>query len=345
MSQLHTRTFAGRSGSVTVHHTLITAEGDGATAQLADLRAALTGRLPGTPVYARIMVSDAANQAESLSGLLPCPCSVIEQCPQYRGTKFVALVLSEEGRGPQSPHRFMAGMTVPAPSREATEQLLRDYAAKVPMAGECVRTWFFVNDIDNNYAGMVQGRNNVFADLGLTADTHFIASTGIAGRGADHRCPVTFDAYSIDGLSPRQVTYLTAPTHLNSTIDYGVAFERATAVDFTDRRMILVSGTASINNKGEIVHPGDIKAQCRRMVENVAALLAEGGAGLSDVLHAVVYVRDPADAPAVEAALQAELPTEAIRLIVHAPVCRPGWLVEMECMAFVSADNPDYPEF
>ena len=32
-------------------------------------------------------------------------------------------------------------------------------------------------------------------------------------------------------------------------------------------------------------------------------------------------------------------------VIVHAPVCRPGWLVEMECTAVKAISNPNHPQF
>ena len=32
-------------------------------------------------------------------------------------------------------------------------------------------------------------------------------------------------------------------------------------------------------------------------------------------------------------------------VIVLAPVCRPGWLVEMECMAVKAQQKPDMPAF
>lgn len=54
-------------------------------------------------------------------------------------------------------------------------------------------------------------------------------------------------------IKPDQIKYLYARTHLNPTYEYGVSFERGTAVDFEDRRQIIISGTASINNHGEIV--------------------------------------------------------------------------------------------
>lgn len=303
------------------------------------------------PVMIRAMVSDAANQASLLAGLAPegCALSVIEQPPlAVPGMKMVALVMMEEPEsdGPDSLHHIYIGDRAPlAPSQPATEQLLAELDAELPLLTEVVRTWFFVNDIDNNYAGLVQGRNEVFARCGLTVHTHFLASTGIAGRGADHHRPVTMNAYGIRGLLPAQVTYLQAPEHLNPTMEYGVAFERATAVDFADRRTLLLSGTASIDRHGAVVHTGHIEGQTLRMIENVEALLRAGGCSTADLMHAVVYLRDVADAPVVARLLAGHLPASVPVALVHAPVCRPGWLIEMEGIAVKAASHPHLPRF
>ena len=60
------------------------------------------------------------------------------------------------------------------------------------------------------------------------------------------------DTYAVKGLQPGQIQFLYAPTHLNPTYEYGVTFERGTAVTYGDRKQIFISGTASIDNKGEI---------------------------------------------------------------------------------------------
>ena len=112
-----------------------------------------------------------------------------------------------------------------------------------------------MQDVDNNYAGVVKARNEVFITQNLNPDTHFIASTGIAGRTGDSTINVLFDAYAVDGITSKQVKYLHARTHLNPTHEYGVSFERGTAIEYGDRKHILISGTASINNRGEIGHP------------------------------------------------------------------------------------------
>jgi enamine deaminase RidA (YjgF/YER057c/UK114 family) len=152
------------------------------------------------------------------------------------------------------------------------------------------------------------------------------------------------DNYAIAGISKEQIQYLYAPTHLNRTSDYGVSFERGTAIHYADRRHVFISGTASINNKGEVMYPKDVVKQTHRMWDNVAALLAEAECTYDDVMEMVVYLRDVADYQTV-AALYRERFAGMPYVIVHAPVCRPGWLVEMECMAVRRNDAPQLPAF
>ena len=212
------------------------------------------------------------------------------------------------------------------------------------LADNCIRTWLFVNDVDVNYAGVVTARNKVFFTQGLTEDTHYIASTGIGGRACDPQVMTQMDNYAIAGIKKEQVHYLYAPTHLNRTSDYGVSFERGTTVDYGDRRHVIISGTASINNKGQIEHPKDIVKQTHRMWDNVEALLKEADCTYEDVGHMIVYLRDVADYDLVKSLYEERFPGKPC-VIVHAPVCRPGWLVEMECMAVKTINNPELPTF
>jgi enamine deaminase RidA (YjgF/YER057c/UK114 family) len=207
-----------------------------------------------------------------------------------------------------------------------------------------VRTWFFVQNVDVNYAGVVKARNEVFLPEGLTKETHFIASTGIAGRHAEPSVSVLMDTYAISGLQEGQMNYLYAPTHLNPTHEYGVSFERGTYVDYGDRRHVFISGTASINNKGEVVHVGDISKQTSRMLENIEMLLKEADCSFENVAHLIVYLRDVADYAIVRKIFAERFPSIPT-VIVLAPVCRPGWLIETECMAVKRITNKCYPDF
>ena len=211
------------------------------------------------------------------------------------------------------------------------------------LADHVVRTWWFVRDIDHDYRALVDVRRAFFEKHQLTEDTHYIASTGIAGGHDLPAARLSLDSYAIGGLRRDQVEFPSAPEHLGPTYHYGVTFERATAVSYAERKHIFISGTASIDPAGEIVHPGDVMRQLGRAMENISALLAAAGAGLDDLTMILVYLRDPADGLRIRATLHERF-HQLPMTVLHAPVCRPGWLVEVEGIALVSAHNPGLPE-
>lgn len=199
----------------------------------------------------------------------------------------------------------------------------------------CIRTWFFVQNIDVNYHSLVEARKENFNKNGLTEQTHYITSTGIAGRHANAAVTTVLNAYSVGNIQPNQISYLYAPAKMNRTNEYGVTFERGTTIDYADHRHIFISGTASIDNKGQVVHIGDIIGQTNRMLENVEELLNEAKASFNDIAYSIIYIRDIADYEIVNNILKSKLNKIPI-VITLAAVCRPEWLIEMECIAIKS---------
>ena len=247
-------------------------------------------------------------------------------------------------------HHWVAGLARAGESSFAqTREVFEAYAAMLAAEGLTVadhvlRTWVFVRDIDMHYQAMVAARRNFFEQHGLTTHTHYLASSGIEAQHADPAALVTLDAWAVAGLRPEQVHYLCAPEHLSPTHVYGVTFERGTAVDYADRRQVIISGTASIDAAGQILHVGNAARQLERTLENIAALLAKAGASFADVASFIVYVRDSSDYDLARRQMQARFPDAPI-VVVRAPVCRPGWLIEIECLASVPARNPQLPAF
>ena len=319
--------------------------------------------LPGAvAVFKRYFLSDAANQADDVlaADTSDCAKSIIQQAP-LDGTKIalwaylmtnVTTRLTGGGLYEVAHGAFRhlwngSAHNLAANSEYQTRLLFNEYVMQLAQEGckladNCIRTWLFVNDIDLNYGGVVRARNQVFFTQGLTHDTHFIASTGIGGRAQDPCVLTQMDNYAIAGIKPEQVHFLYASTHLNRTSDYGVSFERGTRIDYGDRRHVFISGTASIDNKGQIVHPRNVEQQVHRLWANVEALLAEAECTYDDVAHMIVDLRDTADYLTVQALYAQRFPEKPL-VIVHAPVCRSGWLVEMECMAVKDVTNPQFP--
>jgi enamine deaminase RidA (YjgF/YER057c/UK114 family) len=335
--------------------------------QLEAVTEAYNGLLAAFPaahaVFKRYFLSDAANQADDVvaADVTDCAKSIIEQAP-LDGTKIALWAwlqtnvqmgmtkggLYEVRHGAYRHFWNASACNLAANSEYQTRLLLNEWVMQLMEEGctlkdNAIRTWLFVNDVDLNYGGVVRARNQVFFTQGLTRDTHFIASTGIGGRQQDPNVLSQMDNYAVSGISENQVHYLYAPTHLNCTSDYGVSFERGTYIDYGDRRHVFISGTASINNKGQVMFEKDVVKQTHRMWENVEALLKEADCTFDDVPLMIVYLRDPSDYAVVSRLYEERFPDKP-KVIVLAPVCRTGWLVEMECMAVKEIDS-EFPAF
>jgi enamine deaminase RidA (YjgF/YER057c/UK114 family) len=195
-----------------------------------------------------------------------------------------------------------------------------------------LRTWIYAPHLDADYPGIVKARNNVFDAVNLTKHTHFIASTGIQG-GTDNRFVRVFmDAYALVGPGRGPTRYIHAPEFLPPAHQYGVAFERATAVVIQGTEFLFISGTASIDKDGSIVHPGDVVGQTERTLRNIDALLQAAGFDRRDLGSFIVYLRDATDYRFVRPLIDAYAPNLPT-VYVKAAVCRPGWLIEIEATA------------
>jgi len=313
-------------------------------------------------VWKRYFVSDAINQRSWFDSPSQAAVSVIQQ-PPLSGTKLAVLMYAAENvslhseddgttvmKRPHHTHLYNLQMHhKQGDSYEQTLAVFERYLQKLANHGcrldaHCLRTWLFVQNIDKHYHGMVRARKEIFAFTGLTPQTHFIASTGIEGQSVHPEVIITMDAYSIREIKQEQIRYLHAASNLNPTCEYGVTFERGTCIQYGDRRHIFISGTASIDNQGKIVHLQHLDKQIERMMENVLALLSEAEAGWQDVAHLVVYLRDIADYENTRIYFEKNFPKMPF-IILLAPVCRPGWLVEVECSAIKAISDDRFETF
>jgi enamine deaminase RidA (YjgF/YER057c/UK114 family) len=316
-------------------------------------------------VSARCFLSDAANQQEQaskqISELLNCPVSIIKQ-PPLDGSKLALWLQLQTGIAVENDglyffehngYRHYHTTSTSDPKNIAqkdpcqqTHELLEIYEEQLKARGctiekNCIRTWFFLRDIDVNYLGFVEARKENFLRNGLNNKTHYIASTGIEGSAANPHVKVLMDTHAIHGLDDGQVQFLYAKDYLNPTYEYGVTFERGVRLDFGDRRHVYISGTASIDHQGQIMYPGDVVQQVHRTWENVGALLKEADCSFQNIMQMIVYLRDMADYPCVKKLYDEKFPG-APKIIVLAPICRSGWLVEMECIAINEMHNSNY---
>ncbi len=85
-----------------------------------------------------------------------------------------------------------------------------------------------------------------------------------------------------------------APNVINEAYDYQKpsSFSRALRLDFGGHKVLLISGTASVNEEGKAEHIGDFKAQLWRTYVNITNLLEAEGMTWHDVVRTTNYLRD-----------------------------------------------------
>lgn len=309
-------------------------------------------------VFAKIFLSDYINQKAEIENntgfssiIKNCVVSVIEQ-PPLNGTKINVLLyfvesnnisISKEDNvyiieieGKKHIYQSISIYNVKDPYIQTKEaflshiKLLSDNG--LSLKDNCERTWLYCRDIDKDYLSVVKGRNEIFDEYGLTTHTHFIASTGIEGKGLHPASSVNIDFYSIENIKEDQIQYLKAPDYLNNTYEYGVSFERGTSISYIDKKHIFISGTASIDKNGDCVHRRNVLNQTERLFLNIKMLLKNTNAEMTDIAQMIVYLRDISDYNTVNEYLK-EHYTNTPKVVVLARVCRPEWLIEVECLA------------
>ena len=306
--------------------------------------------------YCKVFLSDSQNQIKEFEESLlyqeflkGTNLTIVEQTP-LNGSKASLLIKTTDDTTPILFHslRLTEEEAKGKNSYEQTRLLFNKYLKTIEgtdmtMERNLVRTWIYVTNIDVNYQGVVEARNDIFDKEGLTADSHYIASTGIGGATPVRHAAVAIDFLTVPNIKEEDKKYLQALEHLNPTHEYGVAFERGTRLTLPThtlhpegsqqfKQQYFISGTASINKHGDVVYEGDIVRQTGRLLENIGALLKDGDATMNDIRYFIIYLRDITDYHTVEILMNQFYP-QIPHIIVEAKVCRPGWLIEMECIA------------
>jgi len=142
-------------------------------------------------------------------------------------------------------------------------------------------------------------------------------------------------------------TQVKEASFLNEAYEYEtpVPFTRGMRVELPGYSMILISGTASVDDQGRSIHVGDITAQSWRTFEDIEALLASEGADWHDVVRTTCYLRDmsrdyePFNEVRHAFYLDRELEPFPASTGIQVTLCREDLLVEIEAMAIVPSDR------
>ncbi len=134
---------------------------------------------------------------------------------------------------------------------------------------------------------------------------------------------------------------ISAPGVLNEAYRYAKpsSFSRGLRIEVGGVVILLISGTASIDENGVSVHAGDLRAQCRRTFLNITGLLESQGATWKDIVRTTCYLRDiERDYAAFNEERTAFYEQQGLDPLpastgIQAILCRPELLVEIEAIA------------
>jgi enamine deaminase RidA (YjgF/YER057c/UK114 family) len=128
---------------------------------------------------------------------------------------------------------------------------------------------------------------------------------------------------------------------LNEAYDYAKpsSFVRGMRIDLNGLVILLISGTASIDEEGNSVHIGDFRAQLRRTYHNITGLLEAEGATWHDIVRTTCYLRDiERDYEAFNEERTRFFQEQKLDPVpastgIQAILCRPELLIEIEAIA------------
>lgn len=274
------------------------------------------------------------------------------------------VVLSGEDQGivhaRDGVHMFCAGRIAPAPAyvksaRDAYMTAL-DLLASAGYT-EIFRVWNVIGGINDDnaegleiYQDFCRGRAEAFEACAPEASRIPAASgVGALGEGISFYLLAARPGRTTSIENPLQVPAYRYPERYGAK---SPTFARAThlrppdGADGADRicvsdTAIYVSGTAAIRGH-ESLHIGDVEAQCRMSLDNIAELLAPGNigrhglsgpTGLASMRQVRVYVREQADIPLVRRLCQEAFPVATDISFLNVDLCRRELLVEIEGIA------------
>jgi enamine deaminase RidA (YjgF/YER057c/UK114 family) len=163
---------------------------------------------------------------------------------------------------------------------------------------------------------------------------------GLISAGGDVRPAVPARSPRRPAIEKRA---LTAGDVLNEAYDYArpSSFARGIRFDLGDKTMLMISGTASIDEVGRTAHVGDFRAQLWRTYRNITALLAAEGATWRDIVRTTCYLRDIErdyrDFNEIRTAFFTWLALDPLPAStgIQARLCREDLLVEIEAIAVI----------
>jgi enamine deaminase RidA (YjgF/YER057c/UK114 family) len=193
---------------------------------------------------------------------------------------------------------------------------------------DVVRTWIYLNNLLEWYDEFNDVRTRFFEERDVF--NHLVpASTGIGAGSAAGEAMVS----ALLAVQPKsdRVGIMAVPSPLQCpAIDYKSSFARAVEIHQPGSRLLMISGTASIDPDGNTEYIGDTEKQIELTMNVVHAILKSRDMGWENTSRAIAYFKDVRDTVLLEKyCVENGLPELPVA-ISHADVCRHDLLFEIE---------------
>jgi 2-iminobutanoate/2-iminopropanoate deaminase len=147
--------------------------------------------------------------------------------------------------------------------------------------------------------------------------------------------------------APVQKCAMTNHGVLNEAYAYAKpsSFARGMRIDLNGLTILLISGTASIDEHGASVHIGDFRAQLRRTYDNITGLLESEGCTWHDIVRTTCYLRDiDRDYDVFNEERTRFFAEQGLDPLpastgIQAHLCRPELLIEIEAIAMFRTEK------
>jgi enamine deaminase RidA (YjgF/YER057c/UK114 family) len=151
------------------------------------------------------------------------------------------------------------------------------------------------------------------------------------------------------GDAPIKKRAITNHEVLNEAYSYDrpSSCSRGMRIDLNGLTILLISGTASIDEQGKSVHIGDFRGQMRRTLANITGLLSSEGCTWHDVVRTTCYLRDiERDYDAFNEERTAFYNSLGLDPLpastgIQAILCRPELLIEIEAIAMFNSKRTE----
>jgi len=149
------------------------------------------------------------------------------------------------------------------------------------------RTWLYIDNILDWYDELNHARTNFYNEENIF-DGFIPASTGIGLSNLNGKS-LSISAYALrEGKDDCIIRMIESPLQCPAT-DYKSSFSRAVEISFNTSKRLIISGTASINSRGETLHKDSIEKQIEHTMEVVKSIMINEQYGWDNVVRSIAY--------------------------------------------------------